>query len=126
MGRRILCHSDPPWAGKNPANIVSDAKYNISMKEYFVYILTNFTNSVFYVGITNDINRRVWEHKNKKSINSFTGKYNIYKLVWYEMFPTSGEAILIEKRMKGWTRVKKIKLIKSKNPNFDDITALRA
>jgi len=90
------------------------------MKEYAVYILTNFTNSVFYTGITNDLKRRMWEHKNINP-DSFTSKYKTHKLVWFEFFPTPEEAIIIEKRIKGWVRIKKIQLIKSKNEHFEDL-----
>lgn len=85
-------------------------------KEYFVYILTNHTNSVFYTGITNNLERRVWEHKNSVNIDSFTSKYKIYKLVWFESFSSPKEAIEIEKRVKDMRREKKLSLIKKKNP----------
>lgn len=91
------------------------------MKEYSVYILTNFNNLVFYTGITNNLKRRIWEHKNSVNPDSFTTKYNVNKLVWFEYFPTSEEATIVEKRIKGWLRVKKIKLIKSSNPLFKDL-----
>ena len=91
------------------------------MKEYAVYILTNITNTVFYTGITNDLNRRIIEHKQCVSPNSFTGKYKVHKLVWFEFFPSPEEAIVIEKRIKGWLRIKKIKLIMSKNSKFQDL-----
>lgn len=92
------------------------------MKEYYVYLLTNHNNSVIYCGITNDLQRRIWEHKNSTNHDSFTAKYKTYKLVWFEQFSTPEEAIIIEKRIKGWIRVKKINLIKSKNPLFEDLT----
>lgn len=92
-------------------------------KSYFVYILTNYTNSVFYIGITNNLQRRIFEHKTKVNPDSFTGKYRLYKLIWFEEFPTAQEAIIIEKRIKGWTRIKKIKLITSKNPSFKDLNS---
>ena len=92
------------------------------MKEYVVYILTNFNNLVFYTGITNNLKRRIWEHKHSSNSDSFTGTYNVYKLVWFELFPTPNEAILIEKRIKGWVRAKKIKLIMSTNPKLQDLT----
>ena len=92
------------------------------MKEYAVYILTNFNNSVFYTGITNNLTRRIYEHKTSINNDSFTTKYKIYKLVWYDLFPTAEEAIEVEKRIKGWIRLKKIKLITSKNPHFEDLT----
>ena len=87
---------------------------------YYVYIATNYTNTVLYTGVTNNPDRRMFEHANKES-EGFTAKYNIKKLVFAEEFPTAYEAITAEKKIKGWTRVKKIKLIKLNNPNFLDI-----
>ena len=92
------------------------------MRHFFVYILTNFNNTVLYVGITNNLVRRFFEHKHGLNQTSFTKKYKLTKLVWYEEFPTAEEAIAVEKKIKGWIRVKKIELIKSKNPNFDDLS----
>ena len=90
-------------------------------KEYFVYILTNFNNSVFYTGITNNLKRRVWEHKNKVNPDSFTGKYKAYKLIWFECFSHPEEAIEIEKRVKDMRREKKLLPIKNKNPLMREI-----
>ncbi|MCX6732827.1 MAG: GIY-YIG nuclease family protein [Candidatus Roizmanbacteria bacterium] len=92
------------------------------MKEYAVYILTNFNNSVFYTGITNNLKRRLWEHDQCINPNSFTTKYHVNKLVWFEYLPTAEEAIVVEKKIKGWLRIKKIKLIKRNNPSFSDLT----
>ena len=92
-------------------------------KSYFVYILTNYKNTVLYTGITNDLLERVDQHKKGLVNISFTKKYRLYKLVWYEIFQSPEEAIIIEKRIKGWKRYKKINLIKAKNPNFKDLSA---
>ena len=89
-------------------------------KKYYVYIITNKFNTVYYTGITNNIIRRMNEHKNKL-IDGFTRKYNVDKLVWVELFNTPEEAINAEKKVKGWTRQKKIKLIKKQNPDFKDL-----
>lgn len=94
-------------------------------KNYFVYIITNYENSVLYTGITNNIQKRVQEHKQGIIKNSFSSKYRLYKLVWFEEFSTPEEAIIIEKKIKGWVRRKKINLIKNKNPNFKDLSTLR-
>ncbi|MBU4210856.1 GIY-YIG nuclease family protein [Patescibacteria group bacterium] len=94
------------------------------MKSYYVYILTNYKSSVFYIGITNDLKRRIWEHKNKLNINSFTTKYRLYKLVWYEEFGNPEDAIRVEKKIKGWKREKKICLIRTKNAKFVDLYTL--
>ena len=90
-------------------------------KNYFVYIITNYENTVLYTGISNNLLDRVEEHKLGLVKNSFTKKYHLYKLVWYEIFQSPEEAIIIEKRIKGWKRYKKIKLIKVKNSNFQDL-----
>ena len=89
-------------------------------KLYYVYIATNQRHTVLYIGITNNLNRRIYEHKNKL-IKGFTNKYNIDKLVWYQEFSNPNEAIRIEKKLKGWKRNRKIDLIKSKNPEFKDL-----
>jgi putative endonuclease len=87
----------------------------------WVYILTNKNNTVLYTGMTNNLERRVFEHK-QKLIDGFTKKYNINKLVYCESFPTAIDAINAEKKIKGWLRIKKIKLIKTNNPNWEDLS----
>ena len=79
------------------------------MKQYYVYIMTNKHNTVLYTGVTNDLKRRVYEHK-EKLIDGFTRKYNVTKLVYYEISEDIESAILEEKRIKGGSRIKKIKL----------------
>jgi len=90
------------------------------MKQYWVYIMTNPNNTVIYTGVTNDIKRRVWEHKNKTK-SGFTSRYNVTKLVYYEDFPRMIDAIAAEKKIKGSSRAKKIKLIEEMNPNWKDL-----
>jgi len=91
------------------------------MKQYYVYIMTNRCGTL-YVGVTNDLARRVHEHKNKL-IPGFTAKYNITKLVYFETTTDVRTAIARERQIKGWLRVKKIALIESVNPNWDDLSA---
>ncbi|MBU1200662.1 GIY-YIG nuclease family protein [Patescibacteria group bacterium] len=93
------------------------------MKQWSVYIITNHKNTVLYTGITNNLKRRIWEHKEKIIGNSFSKKYRLYKLIWFEMFNNPQQAIEIEKKIKGWTRVKKINMIKAKNPTFQDLNS---
>ena len=88
---------------------------------YYVYIITNKNNYVLYTGITNNIERRLYEHKNKL-IDGFTKKYNVYKLVYYEQTSDVESAILREKQIKGWIRLRKIKLIESLNPFWEDLS----
>ena len=86
-----------------------------------VYIITNFTHTTLYIGVTSDLLFRMIEHREKQYPNSFAAKYNIYKLVYYELFFTIEEAIAEEKRLKGGSRSKKIKLITSINPEWRDL-----
>ena len=83
-------------------------------RQYYVYIMTNKHNKVLYTGITNDLKRRVYQHK-EKLLNGFTKKYNITKLVYYEVFQDPENAILREKQIKAGSRQKKIDLINSTN-----------
>jgi putative endonuclease len=91
------------------------------MKSYFVYILTSKRNGTLYVGVTSNIVKRIWEHKNKL-VEGFTKKYNVDKLVFYETFTNPQDAIAAEKKIKGWTRKKKIDLISKGNPEFKDLS----
>ena len=86
-----------------------------------VYILTNKNNNVLYTGVTSDLKKRIYEHKNKIYSTSFTNKYNINKLVYYEAFHSIEEAIAREKQIKGGSRDKKIKLIEDLNPDWNDL-----
>ena len=89
--------------------------------QYYVYIMTNKNNTVLYTGITNDLKRRVFEHKNKL-IKGFSKKYNIDKLVYFELFDKVEEAIYREKRIKGGSRKRKIDLIASINREWKDLS----
>ncbi len=86
---------------------------------YYVYILTNKTDTVMYIGVTNDLRRRLCEHKNEQ-IEGFTKRYHIHKLVYYEEYHEVNDAIAREKQLKGWKREKKNALVATKNPNLDD------
>ena len=90
------------------------------MNEYYVYLMTNKSRTL-YTGVTNNLERRVLEHKNKL-IPGFTSKYNITQLVWYDTFGDIHEAMESEKRIKGWVRAKKIALIESHNPEWKDLS----
>ena len=89
--------------------------------EYYVYILTNAHITVLYTGVTRDLVRRVYEHKNHLDRNSFTARYNVELLVYYESTSDVEAAIEREKQIKGWNRKRKEKLIASKNPNWVDL-----
>jgi len=88
--------------------------------QYYVYILTNKNNKVLYIGVTNDLERRIFEHKNKL-VEGFTKKYNLNKLIYYEMTEDINSAIEREKQLKNWHRDWKINLIKSFNPMWKDL-----
>ena len=88
---------------------------------YYVYILTNAHQTVLYTGVTNDLIRRVYEHKNHLDKGSFTARYNVERLVYYEDTSDVEAAIEREKQIKGWNRKRKNKLIESKKPNWVDL-----
>ena len=87
-----------------------------------IYILTNKNNTVLYTGVTSDLRKRLYEHKNKIYSSSFTKKYNVSKLVYFEVFSLIEEAIGREKQIKGGSRKKKIELIESINPEWKDLS----
>jgi putative endonuclease len=91
------------------------------MSNFYVYILAGHSRTL-YIGVTNELERRVYEHKTKAEPNSFTAKYNVDRLVYYEDTNDVIVAIEREKQLKGWTRAKKIKLIKRMNPYWFDLS----
>jgi len=98
------------------------ACYNKSMnKTYAVYILTNYNETTFYIGVTGDLQKRIWEHKNKV-VEGFTQKYNVDRLVYYEVTKDVESALNREKQLKCWHRQWKINLIKKVNPEFKDLS----
>ncbi|MGD0590309.1 MAG: GIY-YIG nuclease family protein [Bacteroidota bacterium] len=90
-------------------------------KHFYVYILTNPTKTVLYTGITNDIERRTYEH-NGKEIKGFTSRYNVTMLVYYETYEDADSAIAREKQIKAGSRAKKIALIEKMNPKWKDLS----
>ena len=93
------------------------------MKRYYVYILAS-KSGVLYVGVTNDLERRIAEHKGKR-MPGFSAKYHCDRLVWHEPFSSVHEALEAEKRIKGWRREKKMSLIAETNPAMADLTIAR-
>ena len=91
------------------------------MNNYYIYILTNDLNTVLYTGVTNDLFRRISEHKNKLNPKSFSAKYNLNKLVYFESFFNVNDAIAREKQIKAGSRRKKILLVESLNPEWKDL-----
>lgn len=89
-------------------------------KQYYVYIMTNRSGTL-YVGVTNNIRKRVYQHKNKL-VEGFSKKYNIDRLIYYEVFSDVRSAIVREKSIKGWLRSRKIELINTINPDWKDLS----
>ena len=88
---------------------------------YYVYILSNWNNKLLYIGVTNDLKRRITEHKNKL-VEGYTKKYNISKLLYYEEYHDIRNAILREKQLKAIKRLRKEELIAKQNPDFQDLS----
>jgi putative endonuclease len=91
------------------------------MKPGFVYILTNYKNSTLYAGVTSQLPDRIKQHKEKRYPNSFSARYNLNKLVYFEQFQMIGDAIGREKQIKGGSRLEKVKLIESLNQEWKDL-----
>ena len=89
-------------------------------KQYYIYLISNKNNTTIYTGITSDIKRRIWEHKNNIT-KGFSSKYNLHKLLYYEIYNDPENAIIREKQIKSGRREKKIKLIESMNPKWVDL-----
>ena len=85
-----------------------------------VYILASKRNGTLYIGVTSDLVKRIWEHKNN-IVGGFTKRYNVHQLVWYELHESMESAIEREKRLKEWKRVWKLDLIESANPDWQDL-----
>jgi len=92
------------------------------MKHWYVYVMTNKPDGVLYIGVTDNIDERVKEHKLKVYPKAFTSKYNCDKLVYFEVFENAVDAIVREKRFKKWKRGWKVELIEEMNPGWSDLT----
>jgi putative endonuclease len=90
------------------------------MRTYYVYILASDRNGTLYVGVTSDLSRRVWEHKEGLT-PGFTSKHGVVRLVWYEEYSDISDAITREKRLKRWRRAWKLRLIEAHNPQWLDL-----
>ncbi len=103
--------------------VISTEGRNLVPKEqrYFVYLLTNWNNKVMYVGVTNNIERRIYEHKNK-TVQGFTEKYNVSKPVYFEETNDVTSAISREKEIKKWRREKRNTLVHGMNPEWEDLS----
>ena len=90
------------------------------MKTYYTYILANKRNGTLYIGVTDDLKRRVFEHKNNL-IDGFTKKYSVHQLVYFEETSNINSAIQREKHLKGWNREWKLRIIEENNPRWNDL-----
>jgi len=90
------------------------------MKSYFIYILASQRNGTLYIGVTSNLLKRVWEHKNKE-VKGFTEKYGVDKLVYFEQTENVMSAMERERQLKKWNRIWKIKLIEKNNPKWEDL-----
>jgi putative endonuclease len=109
----LFCHSR---GGGNPDRLKN------AMKQYFLYILASKKNGTLYVGVTGDLLKRIYEHK-QNIVEGFTKKYNVHTLVYYERYSDIVEAITREKQIKKWNRKWKLKLIEDMNPEWKDLYA---
>ncbi|MBR6354029.1 MAG: GIY-YIG nuclease family protein [Oscillospiraceae bacterium] len=91
------------------------------MNHYYVYILTNWKGNVMYIGVTNDLKRRLYEHKHEL-IEGFTKSYHVHKLVYYEETGDVRAAIEREKQLKNWSRAKKNALVETMNPRWEELS----
>ena len=90
--------------------------------QYYVYILSNATKTVIYTGVTNDLVRRVWQHREHIDPDSFTARFDVNRLVFYEVYEDVQAAIAREKQIKSWNRKRKNKLIENMNPQWRDLS----
>jgi len=109
----------PVFAGTSFAGMTVEDGHD-SMKEYYIYLLASKRNGTLYIGVTNNLIKRVWEHRNNV-IEGFTQKYNVHKLVYFGACNDAGSAITREKQIKKWNRQWKIGLIEKSNPNWKDL-----
>lgn len=100
--------------------IPAKAGIRIMEKKYYVYIMAKARNSTFYVGMTSDLKKRIWEHKSKAA-DGFTKKHDIKDLVYFEIFNDPENAIKREKRLKKWNRIWKMRIIEEMNPDWKDL-----
>jgi putative endonuclease len=115
-----LCHCEERQRRGN-LETSSASSYNIAMnKQFYVYIMTNNRNTVLYIGVTDDLKRRVYEHKEKLA-NGFTKKYNVTKLVYYEVCEEAEGAIFREKQLKAGARQRKVELVNGMNREWRDL-----
>jgi len=117
QGVEILNHQFSAYDSVIQSKIIF--KMGFFMKKYYVYIMTNLSKTL-YTGVTSDLERQVYEHKNEL-LPGFTKRYKMHKLIYFEEFSSSRSAIVREKEIKGWIRKKKVDLVNSSNPEWNDL-----
>lgn len=110
-----------PTCYKNFVRNYHSCDHTVTMTKYFTYIMTNKRRGTLYTGMTNSIGIRTLQHNCKINPNSFTARYKLNRLVWFEGYSTPMEAIQREKEIKGWKRIKKIDLIEQSNPEWKNL-----
>jgi len=120
MKNRELPPSLSPPAERDPLRGSREGKGAQVAKLYYVYMLASCRNGTLYIGVTNDLARRIWEHKNGLA-EGFTKNYGVQRLVWHETHEDINEAIAREKQLKGWNRAWKIRLIEEHNSGWNDL-----
>ncbi len=113
-----ICH---PEEAKPTKDLKKRKRKDRRKMEYYVYILTNKNNRVMYIGVTNDLARRLYEHK-QEMVEGFTKRYHVHKLVYYEQTMDVRSAIAREKQLKGWLRARKNELVETMNPEWRDLS----
>ena len=111
------CHSGEPWIMSRAGSGIQVSSVN---KQPAVYILASKRNGTLYIGVTSELVKRIWEHKNNM-VEGFTKRYNVHRLVWYELHENMESAITREKRLKNWKRKWKLELIENSNPDWQDL-----
>jgi putative endonuclease len=109
------------WRGPNPSSFLSLMSV-AQNKRFYVYILASQRNGTLYTGVTSNLQKRVWEHKNHL-VEGFTKKYKVDLLVYFEVFENAEQAIIREKRLKRWRRSWKLDLIEKGNPGWEDLSS---
>jgi putative endonuclease len=108
---------------QSPSSVIpvqTGIHHDPAMNQYYVYILASQRNGTLYIGMTNNLIRRVWEHKTD-AVDGFTQKHGVHRLVWYEIAETPEAAITREKQLKKWNRAWKLRLIEEMNPKWEDL-----
>lgn len=120
VGPPHLCHCEERTDAASALATKQSPGHPLMNRQYYVYLMTNARNSVIYTGVTNDLNRRVYEHKSGLA-GGFTVRYNVTKLVYYEVFQNIEDAILREKQIKAGSRERKVRLVDSTNERWRDL-----